>query len=130
MNGAAAYLGANVEPGDHVFIGTSFEFFNYKYYQQVYYKTPMPPLLFTGGRSDISQISSVEGVALLSDSDLAPTFAQFVHPGDTEWLLWTQAFSANKPQVPLNWTQVDEQQYPDVRPYVGTTIYVDEYKVN
>ena len=29
MNGAAKYLSANVEPGQHVFLGTSFEFFNY-----------------------------------------------------------------------------------------------------
>ncbi len=32
MNGTAKYLAANVEPGQHVFLGTSFEFFNYKYY--------------------------------------------------------------------------------------------------
>ena len=74
MNGAAHYLGANVQLNDHIFIGSSFEFFNYKYYELTYYPTPTKPLLYTGGRSDISQISSVEGVALLSDSDLGAKF--------------------------------------------------------
>ncbi len=130
MNAAAKFLGENVASGQHVFVGTSFEFFNYKYYELVYYPTPNPPLLFTGGRSNVSQISSVEGSALLSNSDLAPTFAQYAHPGDTEWLVWTYAFGSNKPQMPLNWTEVDEQQYAEVRPYLGTIIYVDEYRVN
>ena len=130
MNGAAKYLSANVEPGQHVFSGTSFEFFNYKYYELTYYHTPTPPLLYTGGRADISQISPVEGLPLLSNADLAPTFAQFAHPGDTEWVIWTYAFGSNRPDVPKNWTQVDEQEFPDVRPYVGTSIYVTEYRVN
>jgi 4-amino-4-deoxy-L-arabinose transferase-like glycosyltransferase len=130
MNGAAHYLGANVQLSDHMFVGSSFEFFNYKYYELTYYPIPTRPLLYTGGRSDISQISSVEGVALLSNADLGPSFSQGVHPGDTTWLLWTNGFGGSKPQVPLNWTQVDEQSFADVRPYVGTTIYVDEYKVN
>jgi uncharacterized membrane protein len=132
MNGAAKFLGANVAAGDHVFVGTPYEFFNYKYYDLVYYPLPsgVRPLWFTNGRADISQISSVEGVAMLTDQDLVPNFAAAVHPADTVWLIWTQAFNQSKPQVPLNWTQVDENQYPDIRPYLGTTIYVDEYKVN
>jgi 4-amino-4-deoxy-L-arabinose transferase-like glycosyltransferase len=130
MAGAAKYLGANVEPGQHVFSGTSFEFFNYKYYEETYYPTPTPPLLYTGGRSDISQISPVEGLPLLSNSDLAPTYSQYAHNSDTEWVIWTYAFGSNKPTVPANWTEVDEHQYPDVRPYIGTVIYVSEYRVN
>ena len=130
MNGAAAYLGANVESGQNVFLGTSFEFFNYKYYQETYYHTPIPPLLYTAGRADVSQISAVEGSALLSNPDLAPTFEQYAHRGDTEWVLWTYAFGSHKPELPKNWTQIDEKEFPDVRPYVGTSIYVTEYKVN
>jgi len=131
MAGAAQYLGANVEPNQHVFLGTSFEFFNYKYYELTYYHTPTPPLLYTGGRSDVSQMSSVEGSALLSNADLAPTFA-YAHTGDIEWLIWTYAFGSNKPDLPGNWTKVDEgsKEFQDVRPYLGTTIYVDEYRVN
>lgn len=130
MNGAAKYLQAMVEPDQHVFLGTSFEFFNYKYYELTYYPTPTAPLLFTDKRSQVSQMSSVEGSAMLTDADLAPTFAQYAHPGDTEWVIWTYAFGSNHPDVPGNWSKVDEKEFPDVRPYVGTSIYVDEYKVN
>lgn len=130
MAGAAKYLGANVEPNQLVFLGTSFEFFNYKYYQSTYYPTANSPLLYTGGRSDISQMSSVEGLALLSNQDLAPTFTNNVHPGDTEWIIWTQAFGSSKPSLPSNWVQINEKAFPDVRPYVGTVIYVSEYRVN
>jgi uncharacterized membrane protein len=132
MAGAAKFLGANVAAGDHVFLGTSYEFFNYKYYDYTYYPLPkgVQPLLFTGGRSDISQISHVEGVAMLTNADLLPSFSAAVHPADTVWLLWTDGFGSSKPQVPVNWTQVDERDFQDVRPWVGTNIYVTEYKVN
>ena len=132
MNGAAKFLGSSVAAGDHVFVGSSYEFFNYKYYDFTYYPLPkgVAPLLYTGGRADISQISSVEGVALLTNQDLLPSFSAAVHPADTVWLLWTDGFGSSKPQVPANWTQVDERDFPDVRPWVGTNIYVTEYKVN
>jgi hypothetical protein len=132
MNGAAKFLGSSVAAGDHVFVGTSYEFFNYKYYDFTYYPLPkgVAPLLYTGGRGDISQISHVEGVAMLANQDLLPSFSAAVHPADTVWLLWTDGFGSSKPQVPVNWTQVDERDFPDVRPWVGTNIYVTEYKVN
>jgi len=69
-------------------------------------------------------------VEMLTDGDLLPNFSADVHRGDTVWLIWTYAFGSNKPQLPLNWIQIDQKEYPDVRPYVGTVIYVTEYKVN
>ncbi len=71
-------------------------------------------------------------MALLSNTDLLPDFAKTVHSGDTVWLLWTDAFGGSEkgPEVPLNWVSVDKKQYPDVRPWVGTNIYVADYKVN
>lgn len=130
MSGAAKFLSANVEPGQHVFVGTSYEFFNYKYYASVYNPIPTRPLLFTGGRNDISQISHVEGVAILTNQDLVPDFKLATKRGDTVWLLWTYAFGSSKPETPKNWVVIDEKEYPDIRPYVGTSIYVTEYKVN
>lgn len=130
MNAAAKYLGANVEPGQHVFLGTSFEFFNYKYYAQTYYKIPTRPQLYTGGRAQASQMSHVEGSAILADFDLVPDFQQATTNSDTVWLVWTYAFGSNKPETPKNWVQISEKEYPDVRPYVGTSIYVTEYRVN
>jgi hypothetical protein len=160
MNGAAKFLSSVATPGQHIFLGTSFEFFNFKYYWTHKWKwnsksfgsvldnvlppaafdhdnnvgygfvNSIRPLLYTGGRSNVSQMSSVEGSALLSNADLAPTFTQYAHTGDTEWVVWTQAFGSSKPDLPGNWSQISETEYSDVRPYVGTTIYVDEYMVN
>ena len=132
MNGAAKFLANNVEPGQHVFVASSFEFFNYKYYASTVYRLPsgVQPLLYTGGRSDIKQISHIEGVALLSNADLLPDYKTGVKTGDTVWVLWTYAFGGQHPNLPGNWRQIDEKQYPDVRPYVGTTIYATEYIIN
>ncbi len=130
MAAAAKFLHANVEPKQHIFLGTSFEFFNYKYYNQTGFGTPVSPLLYTGGRYKASQMSHIEGVAMLTDRDLLPNFRDFVNTGDTVWMVWTNAFGSNKPDLPLNWTQIDEKEYPEVRPYPGTSIYVSEYKVN
>lgn len=131
MSGAADYLKQNVESQHHVFLGTSYEFFNYKYYATAVDIIPTRPLLFTGGRPYSSQLSHVEGVALLEDADLVPDFATAVNSQDTVWLVWTYAFGSNKPQVPLNWKQIgEEKEYPDVRPYLGTTIYITKYLVN
>lgn len=136
MSAAAQYLESNVEPKHHVFVGTSYEFFNYKYYATTISKIPTRPLLFTGGRAKASQLSHVEGVALLEDADLVPNFSLVVKPQDTVWLIWTYAFGSNKPDVPLNWQKIGEtnldytKEYPDVRPYAGATIYITKYIVN
>ena len=130
MQGAAKFLKANAGPGQAIFVGTAFEFFNYKYYNQTNFETPERPKLFTGGRDKASQMSHVEGVAMLADEDLAPNFTDGIKRGDTVWLIWTYAFGSNKPELPLNWVQIDEKQYPDVRPYTGATIFVSEFKVN
>lgn len=140
MNGAARFLGSTVAASDHVFVGSSFEFFNYKYYDYTYYPLPknVQPVLFTNGTSDVTKISHVAGVALLDNRDLLPSFSEAVHTGDTVWLLWTDAFGSGRPQVPLNWANICRPQqaspcdsdFPDVRPWVGTNIYVTQYKVN
>ncbi|MBI5530142.1 MAG: glycosyltransferase family 39 protein [Candidatus Doudnabacteria bacterium] len=130
MAAAARFLATNVEPKHHVFVGTSYEFFNYKYYGTVLDPIPTRPLLFTGGRVHANQLSHVEGVALLTDADLVPDFKAAVNREDTVWLVWTYAFGSNKPETPANWVKIDEKGYQDVRPYPGTMIYITEYKVN
>ncbi len=130
MSAAAKFLQANVEPKHHVFVGTSFEFFNYKYYGTVINPIATRPLLYTGGRTKAGQMSHVEGVALLTDEDLVPDFKTATNREDTVWLIWTYAFGSSKPETPANWVKIDEKEYPDVRPYAGASIYVTEYKVN
>lgn len=148
MSAAARYLSSNVEPNHKLFVGSSFMFFNLKYYWTqknngqllmgemddtdtgYHFLNNVQPLLFTGGTAQASEISHFAGSALLADSDLLPDFKSAAHSGDTIWLVWTNGFGASKPDVPLTWVQVDEHSYAEVRPYVGTYVYVTEYKVN
>ena len=125
MADAAKFLNANVEPRQKLFVGSSFEFFNFKYYNQ----TPVAPLLFTDGHH-VKDLPHFAGTAILTDQDLVLNFSDATRHGDTVWLLWTNGFGGSKPTIPNNWSQIDEKSYNEVRPYVGTAIYVDEYKVN
>lgn len=140
MAAASKYLQANVEPQHKLFVGTSFEFFNFKYYWYgensipdttpgVVATTAVRPLLFTGGTKHAKEISHFAGSAILTDGDLVPNFSEGTKRGDTVWLLWTNAFGSNKPEVPKNWEQKDEKGYADVRPYLGTWVIVTQYLV-
>lgn len=125
MAKASEFLAVNVEPQHKVFIGSSFEFFNYKYYN----RTPVKPLLFTDGHYT-HDLPHFAGTAILTDEDLVLNFADVTKSGDTIWLLWTNGFGGSKPNTPTNWTQIDEKGFAEVRPYPGTWIIVTEYKVN
>lgn len=126
MAAASQFLQANVEASHKIYIGSSFEFFNFKYYNQ----TPVKPLLYSGGNREVKNLPHYAGTAILTNEDLLPNFAESVKSGDTVWLLWTNGFGGSKPDVPLNWKQIDEKGYAEVRPYVGTWVIVTEYKVN
>ncbi|MBI3231762.1 MAG: glycosyltransferase family 39 protein [Candidatus Doudnabacteria bacterium] len=128
MHGAAKYLKANLEPGHKLYVGSSFMFFNLKYYAlQLGFKNQ--PLLFSGGRS-VENMLHFEGTAILANNDLLPEFKRGVRNGNTVWLVWTNGFGGSKPSIPGNWTQITEKQYPEVRPYLGANVYVSQYKVN
>ncbi len=125
MAKAAEFLTANVEPSHKIFVGSSFEFFNYKYYNE----TSVKPLLFTDNHH-VHDLPHYAGTAILTEEDLVLNFSESAKQGDTIWMLWTNGFGGSKPNVPANWTQVDEKGFADVRPYVGTWVIITEYKVN
>jgi 4-amino-4-deoxy-L-arabinose transferase-like glycosyltransferase len=118
-----------IGPKDKLYAGTSFEYFNLKYYLGQY-KIINAPLLYSGGNRDVHIMPHFAGTAILTNADLLPDFNENVNVGDTVWLIWTNGFGANKPDVPKKWNMLEEKAYPDVRPYPGTFIYVSEYKVN
>jgi 4-amino-4-deoxy-L-arabinose transferase-like glycosyltransferase len=143
MAAAADLLAKNVEWNHKLYVGSSFEFFNLKYY--LHQKTNFcesncytlakevrfpRPLLYSGGITEVEQLPHYAGTAILTSADLLPDFNLATKNGDTVWLLWTTGFGGSKPQVPNNWTQIDEKGYADVRPYLGTWVVVTEYKVN
>ncbi len=125
LAGAAKFLEANVEPSHKLYVGSSFEFFNYKYYN----KTSVRPLLYTSDHH-VHDLPHFAGTAILTEEDLVLNFKDSTKSGDTVWMIWTNGFGGSKPQVPSNWTQIDEKGFAEVRPYVGTWVVVTEYKVN
>ncbi len=149
MAAVSKFLQSNVASTDKLYVGSSFMYFNLKYYwtqedsgqpggftkqiddsdTRYHFLNGVRPLLYTSGTEDIEDISHYAGSALLVNADLLPHFTA-AHSGDTVWLVWTNGFGSGKPQVPLNWAQVYERSYAEVRPYVGTYVYVTEYKVN
>ncbi len=125
MSAASEYLQNNVKASDKLFIGSSFEFFNFKYYNQ----TPVKPLLYSGGNRDIKNLPHFAGTAILTNEDLLPDFSEATKAGDTVWLLWTNGFGGNKPEVPKNFEQVEEKGFAEIRPYLGTWIIITKYNV-
>lgn len=127
MAGAVAYLNQYANgPKDKTIVGTPFEYFNLKYYS----KTINPPKLYTNGRAKVSDLAHYDGTSLLAENDLAADLKTSADAEDTVWLVWTRAYSSDKPMTPANWTQIQEREYEDVMPYLGTTIYITQYKVN
>ena len=127
MNAAAAYLNSSVRPADKLDVASSFEFFNFKYYNQ----TGVMPLLYTPGIAKVTDLPHYSGTALLSDADLIHSWNADTAVGNKVWVLWTNGFGGSRPNdIPVNWSLLGEKSWQDIRPYIGTTIYVDEYQVN
>lgn len=124
VSAMSQFLNANIEPGQKLFVSSSFEFFNYKYYN----KSSVRPLLYTDGHLT-KDLPHYAGTAILTDEDLVLNFQTSTKAGDIVWLIWTDMFGGTKPTIPTTWQQLDEKQYPEVRPYVGTNVYVTEYVV-
>ena len=129
MAGASRYLTANVEPQHKLYIGSSFMFFNLKYYVNQL-GIASKSLLYSGGITEVHQLPHYAGTAILTNEDLLPDFNQSAKSGDTVWLVWTNGFGGSKPETPVNWDKIREEFYAEVRPYVGTYVYVTEYRVN
>lgn len=125
MAALSALVNANASPDHKIIVASSFEFFNYKYYN----KSGIKPLLYTNG-NHVEDLPHYAGTAILTNNDLILNFNDGMRPGDTIWMLWTTGFGGSKPIVPSNWTQIDEHGFAEVRPYVGTWVVVTEYKVN
>lgn len=130
MAALAQFADANIEPNHKLYIGSSFEFFNFKYYYNYVYGNSEPrPLLYTNG-SLTEDLPHYAGTAILVDEELVLNFAESAEAGDTVWLIWTNGFGGSKPMVPSNWTEVDEHGFAEVRPYVGTWVVITEYRVD
>lgn len=146
MAGASKYIFASAAPDEKVYVASTFIFFTYKYYAyQNYYQGDYPsdfnpsamitennvfagqrlypeyltPLLYTPGLTALSQIPHFSGAALLTDYDLLTDFNKNIKRGESVWILWTTGFGGSKPEIPQNWTQMDEAGFQDVFDYRG-----------
>lgn len=125
MKAASSFINSNAGSNDKIFVGSSFEFFNYKYYNH----TGIKALLYTPGASSLKQLPHFAGTPLLNDDDLIQNLNDGVKQGDMVWVLWTTAFGGTKPDAPQNWVQIDDRSWEDISPYSGTWIVVNEYRV-
>jgi len=116
MDEAVQYLQNSSAPFDKLFSGSSFEFFNLRYYLSQYYPNGPKPLLYSGGLRQVSDLPHYAGTALLTDSDLLPDFNAGAKPGEKVWLIWTNGFGGSKPQTPANWLKLSEQSSPKSAP--------------
>lgn len=127
MAAASSFINDNVKPKDKIYVGSSFIYFTFKYYNH----TNRPPKLISS--IPLDQIPHFSGTALLNPDDLILTDTIFNNPevakNDTVWLLWTTGFGGNKPNVPGIWQKVAEKSYSDTPGFKGDII-VTEYHVD
>lgn len=119
MAGVANYLNQEVKPEDKIYVGSSFIYFTFKYYNQ----TGVPPRLYQP-----YPLPHFSGTALLSPEDIITDFSQEVKKGNIVWMLNTTGFGNYQPTVPNNWLKKEEKDFQDVYDYRGWII-VTNYQV-
>lgn len=129
MHGLAGTL-ARENNNSAVYAGTTFEYFNLKYYRSQQ-QNPWPEAkLYSGGRTSTKDMQHFEGTAILTDQELLPNWNDEVKAGDQAFIVWTTGFGVKKPEVPNNWTQIQEWGFSDVRPYPGVWVMLTKYQIN
>jgi len=119
MAEAASYLNQQVKSGDKIYVGSSFVYFTFKYYNQ----TGIHPKLYIPG-----SLPHFSGTALLSPEDTIKDFYQGIKKGDIIWMINTTGFGNYQPSLPNNWVKIDEKGTQDVHDYRGW-IVVTKYQV-
>jgi hypothetical protein len=112
----------NAKPADKIYVGSSFVYFTFKYYNQ----TLIHPLLYSPG--NLEAIPFFSGTPLLTNNDLVLDLKKTTVKNDTVWLVWTDGFNSSKPNVPGNWQKTDEKISGDAPDFKGN-IYVTKYLV-
>lgn len=128
MAAAGSYIDdrANINANDKIYVGSSFIFFTFKYYNE----TGIAPKLISG--SPLSGIPHYAGTAILTDDDLVLNDYIFTpanyKKNEIIWLLWTTGFGGSKPNVPGNWVNISNQTWLDTPAFKGD-ITVSQYRV-
>jgi uncharacterized membrane protein len=126
MAGAAAYLNEQAGPDDKIYFGSSLIFFTFKYYNE----TGIQPELMSG--STLNGIPHYSGTAIMTEDDLV--LNDYVFNRDNYdrnqiiWLVWTTGWGGSKPNVPGNWTNINELSWQDAPGFKGQ-VYITQYRV-
>jgi len=120
MAAAASYLNQEVKPGEKIYVGSSFVYFTFKYYN----KTGVQPKLYVPG----SSLPHFSGTALLSPEDIIQDFNQETKKDDIVWMINTTGFGNYQPSVPNHWEKENEKGFQDVYDYQGW-IVVTKYQI-
>ncbi len=113
MGSAAEFLNSEVKNNDKIFVGSSFAYFTFKYYNE----TGINPLLYAPG--DLPHFS---GTALLSEEDIISDFQESVKKNDIVWLINTTGFGNYQPRTPDSWIKIDEKGFEDTYDYRGWVV--------
>jgi len=119
MAATANYLNQQVKPGEKIYVGSSFVYFTFKYYNQ----TGIQPKLYAP-----YSLPHFSGTALLSSEDIIRDFYQGIKKDNTIWMINTTGFGNYQPTVPENWVKIDEKGFQDIYDYRGW-IVVSKYQV-
>jgi mannosyltransferase len=122
MAAASAYINDNARNTDKIYVGSSFVYFTFKYYNN----TEIRPLLYAPG--SLESIPHFSGTAILTNEDLIIDFRD-AKKNDTVWLLWTTGFGGSKPNVPGNWNVVTQKEFADTPGFKGN-INLTQYNVD
>jgi len=120
MAGASTYLNQEFKSNEKIFVGSSFVYFTFKYYN----RTNTNPLLYAPGF-----MPHYSGTALLSPEDIITDFNKETKKDDIVWMINTTGFGNYQPTVPGNWIKEDERGFQDAYPYLGWII-ISRYKVD
>ena len=119
MAAAASYLNQQAKPGEKIYVGSSFVYFTFKYYN----KTEIQPKLYTPG-----SLPHFSGTALFSPKDIIQDFYQGIEKNDVVWMINTTGFGNYQPSLPDNWLKKEEKGFQDIYDYQGWII-VTKYQV-
>lgn len=120
ITAAAELLNEEVKTDEKIFVGSSFVYFTFKYYN----KTGVRPLLYAP-----DQLPHFSGTALLLPEDTFDNFEEETRKGDIVWIINTSGFGDYQPKLPENWSKKEEKGFQDTYDYRGWII-VTKYEVN
>jgi len=118
MAGATEYLNQKVNSKDKIYVGSSFVYFTFKYYNQ----TNINPLLYAPNK-----LSHFSGTALLTENDVVKNLDQ-IKQQDIVWIINTTGFGNYQLEVPNTWIELEKKGFQDVHDYRGW-ILVGKYLV-